>query len=325
MTEEILTNPLVITLAISALGLIILGLIYLFGSSANVRSRLDNFVGGTSDQGVDETQASFATEGLEKMRTSVSSSFSGLASESLRMRISSAHWQISPGEYVLMQIIGTLLGGALGWALSGTLIGGLGLALFVFLLPGVILARSIDVRRQKFGTQLLDALILIRGAVQSGYSLLQALDLVKDEMPAPSSEEYGRVVREVQIGLPLSQALLNLSARMENDDLHMVVTAIIINSQVGGNLGSMLLAVSNTIRSRIYLFSEVRSITSYARYTGYLLTMMPFITALLIYISNPSYFDIVPKSPISQIILVMALIGLVLGNIWIRRIIRFKV
>lgn len=262
---------------------------------------------------------------MEKVRTSISDSFSGLATESLRLQLNSAHWPISPGEYVLLQILSTIIAFLIGWAIPGNIIGGIGLALVVYLLPGVLLARSIDVRRQKFSDQLLDALILMRGAVQSGYSLLQALDLVKDEMPSPAAEEFGRVVREVQIGLPLSQALLNLSGRMQNDDLYMVVTAIIINTQVGGNLTTMLAAVTNTIRSRIYLFGEVRAITSYARYVGLLLTLMPFITALLIFFANPTYFDKVPQSLISQALLAVAFIMLVIGNIWIRRIVKIKI
>ena len=322
MIGTITQNPLVITLIASGIGVFIISLVFLLSGSTSVKTRIDTFVGTDGEK--EPVRISPSTESVQKVRTSISDFFSNYASERLRTQISYAHWPISAGEYLLIQIAAILLAFIIGWAIPRNIIGGIGLAIIAAVLPGIILNRSIDVRRQHFSNQLLDALILIRGAVQSGYSLLQAMDLVKDELPAPSSEEYGRVVREVQIGLPLTQALLNLSSRMENDDLYMVVTAIIINSQVGGNLSTMLTAVTNTIRSRIYMYSEVRALTSYARYTGYLLTLMPFITGVIIFILNPTYFEIVPTSIISQIILVLAFIMLIIGNIWIRRIVRIK-
>lgn len=322
MIKDILQDPLVITLIASGIGVVIISIFLLLSSSKSVKSRLDTFVGSTTDE--DTPRISPTTESVLKVRTSISDFFSSFAPEKLRARISYAHWPISAGEYLLIQIVSTALAFVIGWVIPRNIIGGIGLAMIVVFLPGIFLTRSIDVRRQKFSNQLLDALILIRGAVQSGYSLLQAMDLVKDEMPSPSAEEYGRVVREVQIGLPLPQALLNLSSRMENDDLYMVVTAIIINSQVGGNLSTMLNAVTNTIRARIFMYSEVRALTSYARYTGYLLTLMPFVAGVAIYILNPSYFAIIPASLVSQIILVVAFIMLIIGNIWIRRIVQIK-
>ena len=322
MINDILQDPLIITLIASGIGVVIISIFLLVGRSTSVKSRLDTFVGSSAEE--EPIRISATTENVRKVRTSISDFLSGFAPEKLRARISYAHWPISAGEYLLIQVLSTVLAFVVGWVIPRNIIGGIGLAMVVLFLPGIFLTRSIDLRRQKFSNQLLDALILIRGAVQSGYSLLQAMDLVKDEMPSPSAEEYGRVVREVQIGLPLPQALLNLSSRMENDDLYMVVTAIIINSQVGGNLSTMLTAVTDTIRARIYMYSEVRALTSYARYTGYLLTLMPFIAGVVIFILNPSYFAIIPSSLISQIILVVAFIMLILGNIWIRRIVRIK-
>ncbi|MEJ5201630.1 MAG: type II secretion system F family protein, partial [Anaerolineales bacterium] len=148
---------------------------------------------------------------------------------------------------------------------------------------------------------------------------------VVSELPAPASEEFDRVKREIQLGLPLGQALLNLSTRMESDDLHMVVTAVIINNQVGGNLSTMLTAVTETIRARIQLFGEVRALTSYARYTSTFLTLLPLITALIIYFINPTYFDKAFTSPITQTIFAVAGINVILGNIWLRRIARVRV
>ncbi len=324
MTLENFSSPLVIVILASGAGLILLGLVLIFVVRQGVQERITRFVGSAEEEQVAESPEEKRRR-LEQVREDANNMLAVFSSDKLRLQLASAHWQISDREFVFLRLVATIGAFWLGWALVHNIIGGLGLGLLAYLLPGFFLFRATEQRRKRFADQLLDALILIRGAVSSGYSLLQALDLAKDEMNAPASEEFGRVVREVQLGLPLSQALLNLSGRMENDDLHMVVVAIIINSQVGGNLTTMLNAVTNTIRARIFLFGEVRALTSYARYAGYFLTLLPFITALAIYLVNPGYFDVVPESTISQIILAVAMLLLLLGNIIIRRIIRIRI
>jgi tight adherence protein B len=144
-------------------------------------------------------------------------------------------------------------------------------------------------------------------------------------MPAPSSEEFSRVLREVRFGFPMEQALTNLAERMENDDLHIVVTAIIINAQVGGNLSTVLESTIDTIRDRMQLSSEVRSLTSYARYVGNFLSFLPFVAGIVIFLLTPDYFQSVLNSFLVQVIFAAALIGIVIGNIWIRRIATIKV
>jgi tight adherence protein B len=127
----------------------------------------------------------------------------------------------------------------------------------------------------------------------AGYSLAQALDMAIKEIPAPASEKFGRVLREVKFGFPMDQALMNLAARMQSDDLQIVVTAIVLNSQMGGNLSTILEATIGTIRDRIHLFSEIRSLTSYSRYVGMIISILPLLTALIVFLLNPDYFEAV--------------------------------
>jgi tight adherence protein B len=317
-----LNSPLFIIAVVSGLGVILVGIGF-FLVPTDAKSRLNQYVDNVT--GIETVQVGERHDPFQGFRQRLNSAFSFLSSDELRIRINSAHWQISDLEYILLRGLGTVLGFGLGWWISKSVIGGIGLAVLAYVLPGILLVRSAEVRRQKFANQLLDALILIKGAVQSGYSLLQSLDLVKREMAAPASEEFERVIREVQLGLPINQALLNLSTRMQNDDLYLVVTSIIINLQVGGNLTTMLTSVTETIRARIYLFSEIRALTSYARYAGLLLTLLPFITGLAIFFLNPTYFDKVPQSIISQLMLCGAVVLLIMGNIWMRLIIKIKV
>jgi tight adherence protein B len=144
-------------------------------------------------------------------------------------------------------------------------------------------------------------------------------------MDAPASEEFRRVRREVGLGLPLSQALANMHARMENDDLYLVITAVNINTQVGGNLSVMLESVTTTIRERVRLFSEVRALTSQQRYSGYLLTLMPFIVAAVLFILNPDYISKLFEPGIYLCIPIGALVFVLLGNIIIRAMSKINV
>jgi tight adherence protein B len=144
-------------------------------------------------------------------------------------------------------------------------------------------------------------------------------------MSPPTSDEFRRARREVELGLPLHQALTNMSDRMESDDLYLVVTAININMQVGGNLSTILETVTDTIRNRIYLLGEVRSLTSYARYASYLLSFLPFFTVIALSILSPEYIEALLNPGITRMILIYASISLLIGNIWLRRLSRIDI
>jgi tight adherence protein B len=240
------------------------------------------------------------------------------ASEELNLRLVSANWAITETEYILIRFWSVVVGLTAGWLIFRSPISGIGFAIIAFIGPDIYLRRSILKRRLAFERQLIDVLILVKGAVRAGVSFLQALDIVISEMKAPASEEFRRVRREVGLGLPLGQALGNLHTRMENPDLYLLVTAININNQVGGNLSTMLEAVTTTIRERVRLFSEVRALTSQQRYSGYILTMLPFITAGILFILNPKYISQMFKPGPILCIPIGALIMVILGNIIVR-------
>jgi tight adherence protein B len=270
----------------------------------------------------DDTQKRFR---FLRMRVRFNSALGILVPSGLKNQLTSANWPIFETEYVLIRFGATLLSFVLGWVISGSIFPGIGLGILAFMLPGILLRRSINNRRRRFEQQLVDVLILVNGGVSAGYSLLQALDIVVEEMQSPASDEFLRVRREVGLGLPLSQALENLSIRMENDDLDIVVAAININRQVGGNLTVMLSAVTETIRERIRLFSEVRSITSAQRYTGYILTGLPFILGAVLFIMNPDYMARLFEPGWILCVPIGAVIGIILGNLVIRRMVVIEI
>ena len=262
---------------------------------------------------------------LSGMRDWIENSLGILSSTKLKFKLSSAYWAITSTEFILITILLTILLYLLGWLVSGRILGGILASVLAIVAPRILLDTAIARRQKQFQSQLLDVLILIKGAVQTGYGFLQALDLAIKEIADPAAEEFGRILREINLGLTLEDALNNLVHRMENDDLQIVATAIIINSQVGGSLSTVLEASIDTIRGRMQLMGEIRSLTSYSRYVGYLLTLLPFITAALVFMVSPEYFDPLWTSLITQVVFGMAFIGIVIGNIWIRRIVKIKV
>jgi tight adherence protein B len=310
-------------LIVFCIGLFLVVVSRLFGESDNFTDRLQAYA--TITEELESEEDAKRRVRFLRWRLRINNALAKLVPPELRLQLLSAHWPIFETEYVLIRLSLTVLGFVFGWMLSGSILPGIGLTIIVYLMPGLILRRSINRRRLKFGRQLVDVLILVNGGVSAGYSLLQALDIVVEEMQPPASEEFLRVRREVGLGLPLSQALTNLAERMENDDLDIIVAAININMQTGGNLTVMLAAVTQTIRERIRLFSEVRSITAGQRYTGYVLTLLPFIVGGILFVMNPNYISKLFEPGWILCIPTGALLGIIMGNIVIQRMVKIEV
>lgn len=262
---------------------------------------------------------------INRFRLRLNAMLSVLASEELNLRLMSANWPITETEYVLIQFWSAATGLLLGGIIFRSIFPGIGIAIIAFLIPDILLRRSVHNRRNAFEKQLIDVLVLVQGAVRAGYSFLQALDIVIEEMRPPVSDEFRRVRTEVSFGLPLSRALDNLNSRMHNDDLYLLTTAININSQTGGNLSLMLDSVTNTIRERVRLFSELRALTSQQRFSGYLLTTMPFIVAGILFILNPEYIARIFEPGIILCVPIGSLVLVMIGNIVIRFLARIDV
>lgn len=262
---------------------------------------------------------------LTRLRMQLNTLLSGADSRKLDLQLMQANWHLTTMEFLLIRVSLTAGSFLLGWLGTRSLLPGLGLAVIAYLVPSLALRRKIGKRQIGFEKQLIDVLVLLTGAVRSGFSLLQAIEVVAREIKPPASEEFRRVLREIGLGVPLPQALRNLAARMENDDLDLAVTAVEIQYQVGGNLATMLSAVTDTVRERVRLFGEVRVQTAQQRYTGYLLSMLPFFMGGLLFIMNPEYIGALFEPGPILCIPLGALAGIVLGHIAIRRIARIEV
>jgi tight adherence protein B len=316
----------IVIIILIAYGLVIYGLRDIFYAGQDIGSRLATYVTLPEDSN-QPLVGQRRRIGLLRIRLRLNNMLSGLASEQLNLLLMSANWPITETEYVLIRIASVILAFLLGTVIAKTAISGIGLAVIVYFIPDLLLNRSISQRRMNFSRQLVDVLVLLTGAVRAGYSLPQAIEVVSKELKAPASEEFRRVRHEIGLGLSLSQALTNLVARMENDDLYLAVTAININSQVGGNIVTMLEAVTDTIRERVRLFAEVRVLTAQQRFGSYILTFLPIGMAAALFFINPTYMMRLfrPPEPVLLCIPIGALIMVIFGNIAVRRLARIDV
>jgi len=163
------------------------------------------------------------------------------------------------------------------------------LAMIGFFVPRLYVSRLISSRLIGFETQLPDTLGLWVNALRSGYSVMQAMEAIARDAPEPTMGEFQRVVKEVQLGIDMPDALEHLLERIESDDLDLVVTAVNIQREVGGNLAEILDVISTTIRERIKLKGEIRVLTAQGRITGYLISFLPIGLALFLNAASPGY------------------------------------
>lgn len=323
MSSDIFTLLIIAVVIFLAGFLAVVSLVNTLVWGSGFNDRLETF--GSIPQDQQRRSSGRGQTRLMRTRYRLNSMLSALTSEELNVKLLSANWPITETEFILIRIGGTALGFLFGWLVFQSILPGLGLAVLAYVIPGIYLNWSISRRQTKFQNQLIDVLVLVKGAVQAGYSFLQAIDVVVDEVSSPASEEFRRVRREVGLGLPLNQALINLTTRMQSDDLSLVVTAVNINTRVGGNLSTMLEAVVATIRERVQLFNEIRALTSQQRFSGYMLSLLPFIVVAILFVISPDYIGRLFEPGAMLCIPIGALIFVILGNIVIRFMVKIDV
>jgi tight adherence protein B len=210
--------------------------------------------------------------------------------ERIARDLARADLKFKPGEYIALYVI-AMIGGALiaymagGRLLLSALIGaGIGA-----LLPGFYVRSQKSKRLVHFNDQLPDMLNLVVNGLRAGYSTMQAMEAVSKELPSPISDEFKRVVQEMQLGIPMEKALDNLLRRIPSEDLDFVVTAINVQREVGGNLAEIMDVISFTIRERIRIKGEIRALTAQAIYSGRALALMPIGLLCILWFLNRSY------------------------------------
>jgi tight adherence protein B len=176
-----------------------------------------------------------------------------------------------------------------GGVLMKELIIGIFLGCVGLTLPFIWLKMAGAKRLKLFNGQILDTLILLSNAVKAGYSMLQAMEMVARESPAPMGKEFGRVIREISLGVTIEESLTNLKNRVPSESLDLMVTVVLIQRQIGGNLSEILDKIAHTIRERTKILGDIQTLTAQGRISGMVIGGLPFALAGILYLINPEY------------------------------------
>ncbi|BAL83572.1 putative type II secretion system protein [Selenomonas ruminantium subsp. lactilytica TAM6421] len=243
---------------------------------------------------------------------------------SMDFKMQQADWPLLGSEFEV--ILGLLGGLCAAITMAATLEPLWSLAAFA---GGVILGLmflSIHIkRRQKaFTNQLGDMLTMVANALRAGFSFMQAFEHIAREMDAPIGREVQKVVNEVNIGVDLETALDNMQKRVNSPDFELVVTAVLIQRQVGGNLAQIMDTISDTINERIRMRREIMALTAQGRASGIVLTALPIALGFVLSIINPTYLQPLFTEPIGRMFMVAAIVMEIVGYLVIQKIVNIK-
>ncbi len=239
--------------------------------------------------------------------------------ENLSIQIAQADLKWTVGEFLVLTVLIAIVLALVFYVIKRYVFIPVGIVAAV-IGPRVYLGIRKSSRLKAFDEQLSDALNLIVNSLRAGYSTSQALEVISTEMPSPIAEEFGRVVLELQLGVPFDTAMSNLLRRMPSPDMDLVITAMSVQREVGGNLAEVLDAITFTIRERVRIKGEIKTLTAQGRITGMLITGLPFVLSGVIYLVNPGFMSGLIEDPCGWAMIGIALFLLVIGYISVRKI-----
>lgn len=290
-------------------------------SNSAVESRLDRYASRP-------TASSPATRGqvMKPQGSKLNQLLAARAGSQIATDLARADLKLTPSEFVLFNIASVLVGYLLGLVIfRGNVVLALVGAGAGFYGPRWYVSFLQSQRLNSFNGQLGDTIILLSNSLRSGYSLLQSMETVSKELPAPMSVEFGRVTREIGLGLTIQEALGNLLRRIPSDDLDLMITAINVQHEVGGNLAEILDTIAFTIRERVRIVGEIRSITAQQRLSATLLSVLPIILGLVLYALNPSYISGLWSNLCGWIMMITGGTLIIIGYLIIRRIVNIEI
>lgn len=311
---------------------IALGVLFVFGGvyalmtgGGSIDERMARYAGGKGGGKDDDKK-----KGERQRRPDVDMAIltSDVEDKRLRMKVqrdlARANLKLKVSEYYYIRLGMSAGLGLLLFILRDPLsaIGGVVLGYF---LPRMWVGRRIGGRLSAFNKQLPDTITLLSNSLRAGSSFLQSIELVSRETPSPMGEEMLRVVREVNLGLGMEEALHNMVRRIKSEDLDLMVTAISIQQSVGGNLAEILDTIAFTIRERVRIKGEVNTLTAQGRYSGYLVAFLPIAIAFMINLISPSFMQPLFTQTIGQILLAVGGVMMTIGFFAIQKITDIKI
>jgi tight adherence protein B len=192
------------------------------------------------------------------------------------------------------------------------------------MLPFLMLSGARAKRLANFNAQIGDALTIMANSMRSGFSFLQSMDMVSRELPNPIKKEFTRTFQEVNLGTSTEDALLNMAKRVNSPDLDLVITAVLIQRQVGGNLAEVLDNIAGTVRERISIKRQVKTLTAQGRISGIVIGLLPVLLCGFMFATQPSYIMELFTNRIGMLMLTAAVMGEVIGMLLIKKIVNIR-
>jgi len=199
------------------------------------------------------------------------------------------------------------------------------LGLGAVLLPFLWLSMARNRRLKRLEAQLPDAVELIARALRAGHAFPTALQMVSEELPDPIGGEFASAFEEVNYGLPISDAMMNLAARVPVEDLRFFAVAVVLQRETGGNLAEILDNIGKLIRERFKLYGTIRVLSAEGKMSAWVLTLLPFIAALTLNLVSPGFMEVLWKDPAGLNLVMLALFAMVAGVFWLWRIVQIRV
>jgi tight adherence protein B len=226
---------------------------------------------------------------------------------------------VTPAEYLLFRIGAVALGALIGLFRFGISIGPIVIAAVGFVIPPLVVNYLQRRRQNMFNEQLTGMLQLLSNSLKTGYAIDRALETVASKSQPPVSTEFERVTTEITLGTSVEDALSALLLRINSPDLEFIVTAILLHTRVGGNLAEVLDNISDTLRDRLQTKRDMSVLTAQSRASATIITGLPILLALGLYVFVPGYFAPMTSTLVGYILLGIAGFLILVGNILIRR------
>lgn len=234
-----------------------------------------------------------------------------------------SQWNV--GRLLAFCALGAASGLVVGMLLFSGWLMGMALAVFGLVVPLLVVSSQRSRRLDRLQQQLPEAADLIARSLRAGHALPSTLQMVADEMPEPISLEFRSVADEINYGLGLQPAMQRLAERVPLDDLRFLVIAVLIQRESGGNLAELMQKMATLIRERLKLFGQVRALSAEGRLSGWILFALPIFMALTMTMVNPGYIGKLTEDPMGRTLLGIALVQMLLGALWMRKIVNLRV
>jgi tight adherence protein B len=247
-----------------------------------------------------------------------------LGAKNLEMELIKADMPITAEELLVIKYISSSAIAALTYLISRNNVLTLMLYFVIWNTPRFVIAKRKKTRLKEFDGQLNEGIMIISNALKAGYSFLQSVAAVAEETKDPFSKEFKKLFKEMSLGIPEEDALRNMLLRMPSGDLKLIINAILIQKDIGGNLSEILDNIGETIRERQKIQEELKTLTAQGRLSGIIVILIPIVLALTIYLFNKEYILLLFNNPLGIMMLSASVLSQLLGIVMIRKIVNIE-